>query len=121
MKATILFFILALALPAAALSSSSSTASWRIVKSKSASGQFAATAISATIRHPRGIAVRFAGGDASGTTSWACTKGFSVSSWARSYGRGLHILGHVVGKNSCDVVASVAGSGRVTVQILKWG
>lgn len=111
---------LALIVPGAALSSPSSASTWRVVKSKTVSGQFAATAISATVKHPKGLAVRLTGTSVHGTASWACAKGFSVSSWGRSYGRGLHILGHVVGKDSCDVVASVGGQGRATVQILKW-
>jgi hypothetical protein len=89
-------------------------------RSKSVSGQFAATGISATIRHPRGIAVHYSGGGVQGLAVWGCSKGFSVASWSRHYGRGLHVLGHVTGKNSCNVTPSVSGQGRVTVQILKW-
>jgi hypothetical protein len=103
-----------------ALSSPSSSSTWRVVKSKSVSGQFAATGVSATTRHPRGIAVRFIGSGVQGFAAWGCSKGISVASWSRSYGRGLHILGHVTGKDSCNVTASVSGQGRVTVQILNW-
>jgi hypothetical protein len=39
--------------------STSDLARWRVVKSKSVSGQFAAAATSATLRRPRGAAVRF--------------------------------------------------------------
>jgi hypothetical protein len=90
---------------------------WHVVKSKSASGDFAVTAISASIKHPHKIAVRFTGGD--GNAVWACDKGFSVSSYSREYKAGLHQLPHVKGKNSCDITASVGGEGRVRVQILK--
>jgi hypothetical protein len=93
---------------------------WKVVKSKTVSGQFAATGISATIKHPRGIAVRFRGSGVHGMAAWGCSKGVSVASWSRQYGRGLHILSHVKGKDSCDVVASISGQGRATVQILKW-
>jgi hypothetical protein len=110
----------AIALTAPGFSSPSSASTWRVVKSKSVSGQFAATGISATIRHPRGIAVRFSGSGVHGFAVWGCSKGISVASWSRSYGRGLHILGHISGKDSCNVTASVSGQGRVTVQILKW-
>jgi hypothetical protein len=120
MRAAIIIAMLALIMPAAALSSSSSTATWRVVKTKSVTGQFAATGISATIRHPRGIAVRYSGSGVHGFAAWGCSKGISVASWSRSYGRGLHTLGHVIGKDSCNVTASVSGQGRVTVQILKW-
>lgn len=93
--------------------------SWHVVKSKSVSGQFAVTATSATIKHPRGIAVRFLGSGVHGQAVWACSKGFSVASWTHGFGRGLHVLGHVSGKDSCNVTASVSGQGRITVQILK--
>jgi len=104
---------------AAASSVSGFALSWRVVKSKSVSGQFAATAVSATIKHPRGIAVRFRGSGVHGMAAWGCNKGISVASWSRQYGRGLHALPHVRGKDSCDVVASISGQGRITVQILK--
>ena len=81
---------------------------WRVVSQHSASGQFAAVAASATVRHPHEIAVRFNGG--SGFVAWACDKGYSIGSWSHNYGRGFHVLGHVYGKNSCDVTASVGGS-----------
>lgn len=110
---------LALAVPMA-LGAGSTAAAWKVVKSKSVSGQFAATGISATVKHPKGIAVRFTGPGASGLAAWGCSKGISVSSWSRHYGKGLHALAHVKGKDSCNVVASIAGGpGRVTVQILK--
>jgi hypothetical protein len=100
----------ALAVTAAALASS-----WHVAASKSASGDFAATAVSATVNHPNRIAVRFAG---SGFAAWACSKGYSVSSYSRNFGSGFHELRHISG-NSCQVTASVAGSRRVRVQILK--
>jgi|SRR5262245_45734015 len=103
----------------AASSVSGTALSWRLVKSKSVSGQFAATGVSATIKHPRGIAVRFRGSGVHGMAAWGCSKGFSVSSWSRQYGAGFHTLPHVRGKDSCDVVASISGQGRITVQILK--
>jgi hypothetical protein len=99
---------------------SGSALSWRVLKSKTVSGQFAATATSATINDPRGIAVRFRGSGVHGMAAWGCSKGLSVSSWSRQYGPGLHTLGHVRSKDSCNVVASISGNGRVTVQILKW-
>jgi hypothetical protein len=86
--------IVALALDApTALTASTST--WRVVKSKSVSGQFAATGISATIRHPKGIAVGYIGSGVQSTAAWGCSKGISVSSWSRRYGKGLHVLAHV--------------------------
>lgn len=99
--------------------SSGGTATWKVVKSKSVSGQFAVTGTSVTIGHPKGAAVRFLGSGVNGHVVWGCSKGLSIASWSRSYGRGLHILGHVRGKDSCDVIASISGQGRITVQILK--
>jgi hypothetical protein len=90
---------------------------WHVVSQRSTSADFAVTATHATIAHPHAIAVRMAGG--SGLAIWACTKGFRVSSWSRNYGRGLHQLPHVSGKDSCDVTASVSGQGHVSVQILR--
>jgi len=76
--ATLIALALALIVPAAGLSSPSSASTWRVVKSKSASGQFA--------KHPRGIAVRFVGNGVHGFAAWGCSRGLSVASWSRSYG-----------------------------------
>jgi hypothetical protein len=90
---------------------------WHVVKQKSASGQFATVATSATLGHPNGIAVNLEGG--SGFTTWACSRGVaSISSYSSNPGPGFHILAHTGGASSCDVVASVGGSGHVVVQIL---
>lgn len=93
---------------------------WRVVKHASASGQFATTATSATIHHPKALAVRLIGNVQSGFGVVACSKGFSISSNSRSFSHaGLHRLPMTKGADSCDVTASVGGSGKVTVQILK--
>ena len=98
----------------------SASSGWRILKSKSVSGQFAVTAISATARHPTAIAMRLIGHVNSGVAVAACSRGFSVSSNSRSVAHAgtfrVRIMRHA---GSCDVTASVGGSGRVTVQILK--
>jgi hypothetical protein len=88
---------------------------WHVAKSKSSSGQFTATAIDATINRPHQIGVRFVGG--SGLAVWACENGSSVSSYSHNYESGTYVLPHVRGA-SCDVTASIGGSGKVTVQIL---
>jgi hypothetical protein len=95
---------------------SAGVATARVVSQNSSSGAYAVTATGATINHPHRIAVRFSGG--SGYVVWACDKGYSIGSWSRHYGRGVHWLPYVGGKDSCDVTASVGGSGRVGVQIL---
>jgi hypothetical protein len=94
-------------------------ARWRVVKSKSASGQFALTGTSAMLRRPKGAAVRFIGRNVQGSVVWACSKNFSIGSWSRDFRGGLHVLRFVRGKDTCNITASVTGEGRVTVQILK--
>jgi hypothetical protein len=100
--------------------STSDLARWRVVKSKSVSGQFAATGTSATLRRPKGAAVRFLGRNVQGgRVFWACRKGVSVASWQESYRWGLHVLRHVRGKDSCRISAGASSEGRITVQILE--
>jgi hypothetical protein len=86
---------------------------------KSSSGQITVTGVSATINHPHALAVDLIHG--SGDVVWGCSKGFSVSSWTKQYGAGLHQLAHIAGQNSCNVTASVEGAGHVTVEILTAG
>ena len=110
--------VAALSFSASALSE---TSGWRVIKSKSVTGAFAVTAASATVKRPKGVAVRFIGRRVRGSVVWACSKGSSVASWSRrrEYGPGLYALRHVRGKDSCNVTASVTGEGRITLQILK--
>ncbi len=112
-KTAVLTLITVLAIAGAASASSG----WHVVAHRSASGGFAAAATSATVNHPHRIAISLTHG--SGFVAWACSKGYtSISSWSRNYGAGFHELSHVYGKDSCDLTASVGGSGRVTVEIL---
>jgi hypothetical protein len=100
--------------------STSDLARWRVVKSKSVSGRFAAASTSATLRRPKGAAVRFLGRNVqAGRVMWACRKGVSVASWSGSYRWGLHVLRHVRGKDSCYVAVGASSEGRITVQILE--
>ncbi len=95
---------------------------WKVVKSRSINGPFAFTAINATIAtpKPRGIAVRFIGKVNTGNVLIGCTKGFSVSSASRVYKQaGLYVLPMTRGADGCHVAASIGGSGKLTVQILK--
>jgi hypothetical protein len=117
-KRTIAFGVLtALATASVAFGAASG---WRVVKQGAQSGDFAVTSISATIGHPSGIAVRLIGQVTGGNAIWACTKGFGVSSWMRRYNHaGFYVVPFVRGNDSCDVTASVAGYGRVVVQILR--
>ncbi len=106
-----LVIMAALATPSVA-----SAAGWKVVKKKSVSGQFAVTATSATINSPHKIAVDLIGGR--GSIVWACSKGFSISSSTKTYGPGLHQLANTAGKSSCNVTASIDGSGHLTLEIL---
>jgi len=95
---------------------------WKVVKSRSIRGPFAFTAINATIAtpKPRGIAVKFIGNVNTGNAVIACARGFSVSSRSRAYKRaGLYVLPMMRGADGCRVAASIGGSGKLTVQILK--
>jgi hypothetical protein len=93
---------------------------WKVVKSRSVSGQFAVTAISATVSTPKGVAVRLSGQVDSGNAVIACSRNFSVTSNSRSYRRaGFYVLPMMRAASRCHIVASVSGSGRVTVQILR--
>jgi hypothetical protein len=98
---------------------SPSSIGWRVVASKSATGQFAVTAVNATVNHPRQIAIRLIGQVETGSASIACSKDFSIASWSREYSRaGLYVLPMTPGAESCDIIGSVGGSGTVTVQVL---
>ena len=93
---------------------------WRVVKSKSVGGQFAATGTSATLWRPRGAAVRFLGRNVqAGRVMWACSKGVSVASRQGSYRWGLHVLRDVRGKDSCHISAGASSEGGITVEILE--
>jgi hypothetical protein len=92
----------------------------RVVASKSASGQFAVTATNAMVKKPKGIWVNLIGkGVDTGLGVIACSRNFTVSSNSRSMkAAGLYRLPIQPAKaDSCQVTASVGGSGRVTVQI----
>jgi hypothetical protein len=94
---------------------------WAVVRSGSATGQFALKSINATVAHPLALGVRLSGGASNGNAVVSCTKGTSVAAWSRTYYRaGTFRLPMTRGADSCMVVAAVAGSGRVTVQILNY-
>jgi hypothetical protein len=115
-----LLLLVGMALPAfIPAESTNDLARWRVVKSKSVSGQFAAAGALATLWHPEGAAVRFLGRNVQGgRVFWACRKGVSVARWSGSYRWGLHVLRHVRGKDSCNISAGATSEGRITVQIL---
>jgi hypothetical protein len=114
------FLIVALAVALAFGVASAAASGWRVVGSGSSTGEFALKSISATVAHPRALGVRFIGHVDSGMAVVSCGKGFGVASWSRSYSNaGTFRLPMTRGADSCDVVASTGGSGRVTVQVLR--
>ncbi|MGH2441711.1 MAG: hypothetical protein ACRDFX_00925 [Chloroflexota bacterium] len=120
MRNAILAASLAISVWLASAAGVTASRSWHVVKRSSASGQFAVTAINATITRPHAIGVKFIGHVQTGDAVVACSKGFSISSNSRTYSHaGFHRLPMTRGADSCDVTASVGGSGKVTVQILK--
>ena len=103
-------------------SASASAARWRVVKTGFTRGQFAITAINATISRPkpRGMAVRLKGRVTNGSAVIACSRGFSITSRSKGWKRaGLFVLPQMARAETCDVVASVSGRGKVGVQILR--
>jgi hypothetical protein len=99
--------------------STNDLARWRVVESESVSAQFAAAGALATLRHPKGAAVRFLGRNVQGgRVFWSCRKGVNAGSWSGSYRWGLHVLRNVRGKDRCHISAGATSEGRIIVQIL---
>jgi hypothetical protein len=99
-------------------------ASWHVVKSKSISGQFGVTAFNATVRHPLAMRLRLSGANSSGDAVVACSRGFSISSYSRTYSHAgtynLPIRPRRAG--SCQVTVSIAvsgGSARATLYVYR--
>jgi hypothetical protein len=99
-------------------------ASWHVVKSKSVSGQFAATAFSASVRHPLAMKLRLSGAISSGTAAVSCSRGFTISSYSHSYSQAgtykLSVRPRRAGR--CQVVVSFGvsgGFGRATLYVYR--
>jgi hypothetical protein len=105
-----------------ATSATAAATGWRVIKSGSSTGDFAIKSITATVNHPVALEVRLIGDVTNGTSVVSCTKGVGGgAAWSRTYTRaGTFRLPMTRGADSCDVVAAVGGSGRVTVQILAY-
>jgi hypothetical protein len=86
---------------------------------KSASGAFAVTAVTARIRKPAAMWVRLLGGVNNGTTVASCSRGFTVSANHYNYRRAgtYRVPVRPARADSCQVVASVGGSGHIRVEI----
>jgi hypothetical protein len=106
-----------------AISPALSSASWywKLVRTKSTSGDYALTSATKTVRHPRGLAVRFSGGgDVSGSALVSCSRGFHIATWSRDYSdTRLHKLPMMWRASGCDVIATVSGDGYAKVQIYR--
>ena len=90
------------------------------VASKSASGQFAVTAVNATVKHPHAVYLRLVGRISSGTVVIACSRGTAtISSNSYTHNRaGLYKVPiRPARADSCQLVASGGGSGRITVEL----
>ena len=88
----------------------------RVVASKSATGQFAVTAVNATVKKPKGIWVNLIGkGVDNGLAVIACSRNFTVSSNSKDMnGPGVYRLPILPARaDTCHVTASVGGGGRV--------
>jgi hypothetical protein len=111
--------LVTLAVAAVLVASAAAALPGKPVARKSVSGSFAVTALNATVKTPKRLWVRFTGRVTSATVVVACSRGFSISSNPYSYRKaGLYRLPIKPPRaESCDLVASVGGSGRVTVEI----
>jgi hypothetical protein len=113
--------VFALALLAALCLTSTAAAALpgKVVARKSVSGQFAVTAIHASVKKPSGLWIRFVGKVSTGEAVVACTRGLSISSNGKSFRKaGLYRLPiKPLRADSCDIIGSVGGSGRISLEI----
>jgi hypothetical protein len=90
------------------------------VASKTASGEFAVAAVHATVKHPHALYLRLVGRISSGMIVVACSRGYTPIS-SNSYERNRAGLYRVPVRparaDSCQLVASTGGSGRITVEL----
>jgi hypothetical protein len=104
----------------AALSSPIQTSSWRVVESKSASGKHPALTISAIISRPQGIGVRFTSPSRlAGAVYWDCIKGLQAEQGHFGALNGFHVVPHVRGEGSCQILVTAHGPRPITVTIFK--
>jgi hypothetical protein len=90
------------------------------IASKTASGQFAVTAVHATVKHPHAVYLRLGGRISSGMIVIACSRGYATIS-SNSYNHNRAGLYRVpirpARADSCQLIASGGGSGRITVEL----
>ena len=91
----------------------------KVLARKSASGQFAVTAINADVKRPKAIYIRLIGGITNSSAIVACSRGSTISS--NSYTRnkpGLYRLPIKPARaDDCSIILSGGGSGRITIEI----
>jgi hypothetical protein len=105
-----------------AVSAGAAVAAWRVVGSATSSGQFAVAAANGTARHPRQLAVRVIGGGSkvSGMAVVSCSRGLGSlgSSTTNIRGKMTTLKLPMRNADSCEIIASMSGSGYPKVQIL---
>ena len=123
MKKVLVILVAAMALGMSVMGAASGSYGWRVVKSKTISGQFTVTAFNATVNHPRALAVRLKGQVQDASLTVACSRGFTVSGYNKNFPNHAGLYRVPIkprGASSCDLVAGFASSGgKATMQILK--
>jgi hypothetical protein len=118
MKRIALIVLALVAVLVAASTVSASTPPGRLAKASAASGQFAITSTNATVRRPSALYGRARGRIDSATFIVSCSRGFSITSNSLDRSRaGTWRLPMMRRPDSCDVVASAGGSGRIRIEI----
>ena len=93
------------------------------VAAKTSSRQFAVAAVNATVKHPHAVYLRLVGRISSGTIVIACSRGYTtISSNSYDHHRaGLYrVPVRPARADSCQLIASAGGSGRITVELRAW-
>ena len=82
-------------------------------------GSSADTAVSAIVRKPTGLWIRFAGKVRGGSAIVSCDRGFATFSTSYFYEKAgtFRLPIKPSGADTCSIFGGVAGSGRVTVEI----
>lgn len=117
-------YALTLALVAAlALASVAAAAPPKVIAHASSSGDFASVAVHASKRNASTIYVRGIGRNLAGFASVACSRGIaSIGSKSTTFPRmtsgRLYALRLPFKRGNCQVVASLTGAGRITLQIV---
>jgi hypothetical protein len=91
----------------------------KIVAQRSASGIVAATAVTASVSHPKNLWVRLTGDVRAGQAAVSCTKTFTVSTntYRYSHAGTYRVAIKPAGADTCILVASVQGTGKIGIEI----